>query len=1114
MGWPSNIFELGFTLLNKFKSFIAAIYFILKHAIVRVWKQRFVLTVIVRYKVFRWIDRPLSRMLGLEPRMLSNRINRNVNQSSLHESFQLWAWPQQSSKSAIFLGTLFALDLWLIAVAISRYIPLKFPNQPHDQSDSLALAIGATAFCGTVLGFTQAIVAFMSQMRSQQSERGLSFIALVVRKHYSYWVFAFAAGLTILNAALSFSLLLFRTPEPVIVWILLIDLMMIPALTIVSLWFLTRMLIELGVPDIDTVISIYRSLLTEIHQKNVEFKGRENLSKKLLEEVGIKFDFHADSRIRMNLDDIPVYLYTGGHVSDIDCYKLRSLSQKIQQAFPARESIVSVLVGSSVNEKDRMLLKSGSDKKVSDDDLEPKAPDYITKLLNDSFVILPEISPESLSIIDREVANFQNDQQLMTLSSALKNDTLQFNQRLDNYRQLLSVFLNLADELIEPPSRRTFFQILNNDLTGPLDYDFREIAQAGAESGNPKLVADLADHLSTFAADCLRQGQLNLVDHYLDNIVTLYYRCAHSNEMLNSISKRIDSSLSYFYMRREHPLENSDTSPEIKQLYTDTIIRFTLRLTHAAMRYMRTADVEMFVSRIYGHRNHGYRHVQIDAQNIDNNDEFIFDITAIALTGWSLQVIQSGVLSDNSSATAALNLAKVQLPNLTVLVAEWEIVRAGKHRGSVIDKRLGIDNWETDHWTRELRPGISHAYSPSDWFGLGGRVGLLLAGRSPWPRPEDLMPTPPDRHLWDLKNETVALQKLLANEHLNIPEAQREERLKQAIDIISDRERFAKCEYLRSILDAKITEEHLQPFRVSTNEAFLERQTWLDAIVKADGNQPSIATSTKKVRFPIWTSSLLDSDLSQSSFAGHVGEVMANTEAMEVAYALESATATSNVLQSIKDLPSSIRKARKQLQDSGYEPDIVLLPNENRLAQSIFDKPLWEIDGHSDIDRRLQFGNWEGLLILKYPYSNTDCALVMDSAHSLASHTDPTKLPNEAFRLILDDEDMLKANDAARMAIDDSSLELPKAQTLQTVLEVAVESRFGINDPKASIRIDLLQSDAAFIIVNSTYHRPDCSILDDKGVQATRSLSEPSKEAQACTECHPEQWEHEARSSK
>ncbi len=689
---------------------------------------------------------------------------------------------------------------------------------------------------------------------------------------------------------------------------------------------------------------------------------------------------------------------------------------------------------------------------------------------------------------------------------------VELESKLEALHVLLEAWLDVAPPKADRPERSRLFMLFDR-FSGPLDVDMRDLAEQAVLSGDTTTQQVITDAVARFAFRCFHRDQPALAQEYLDSLVFLYYRCRDSDSSLDAVGTRLDTILHSLLSHATYPQDKLRAEP------TETVVsafRFALLLLKAATRLRRPRDAGYFVERLFKVREHCEKHHSFGpSEKLSLTSDIMLDYVFVLAIGWALEVIQNSDSGYHSAAQKIIQEARPALPSREMLIAEWELVHDGDVRGSRIGARLGVSNWDVTDLDREIRPGIATVrLGGGDWSKQGLRAALLLTTKRSRQDIDELCGGPANRYAWDVNAERDALQKLAEEDSLSIPESDREKRIDLCLALITKRARGGNANYLRYVLDTPLSNERKQTFEQQAIDSWAKHRSWIDALGDRASPLPESVVMPHSTERAIWVPReyLLDDNNWASGFGDHLGEVVGRQECANLFGKLEEVAAAGESVQFLAKLPELVRRAIRAMVDAGFSPDWLMLPQEDRFAGALFRKPLWQIEGRNQYGSA-SIGDWEGLHVLRCPYTNPQAILLIDTARALAGTTSP--YPTRTGVTIDDkpeNDDAKAKRDAANSALADDAAELPKSSDIVVLARMTVEPTLGIADAAAVLKLSIENSDGGFAITEDSdlYHRPSCPDIAFHDVEYVLRPPKTS-DRKPCPTCKPEKWNREGR---
>lgn len=695
---------------------------------------------------------------------------------------------------------------------------------------------------------------------------------------------------------------------------------------------------------------------------------------------------------------------------------------------------------------------------------------------------------------------------------------VQLEARFEDFHKLLDAWLDVAPPGTTPPERIRFLTLVDR-FGGPFEIDTYEVVRAASLSADTSTVVVVADQLIRGAFACYRRDQPRLMEEFLNTLGFLYYQCVERENLADALGHRLDSGLHSLFMAMRSVQSDPEERTAVSSGDTtalDVVLRFSLALTHAAIRYEKNRHAAFFVERIFEHRKYRHRHYRANGP-VTMSPEVLFDYVAVVLAGWALHILQSNVLKNPDAARTVLGAALAQVPSAPVLLAEWELLRGGEWHNAAIDNRLGISRWDVRDWQREFRSGVGEVRSGGpDWVRLGLHASLLRSHEPFFGDAGQLFAGQPRRFVWDAAKEREALLSLSADQWVGLPEAKRQQRVDSVMQIIEQRARGASAEYLRYVLDSPLSDSRLIKLRDDASKAFASNQSWQGALRQAGLSTEQARSCPLRTRWGTWVPReyLLDDNNWASGFGEHLGDAVAAREAMAIVHLIETSAPRVADLGALAALPEKVREVRRLMTDAGFQPNVIILPQEDRFAGALFQKPLWQVEGRHEFGEA-SIGSWEQLHVLRFPYTNPESILLLDTRRLVADNGLGHGTPVTSVWIDENpmNDDIASKMATARAALNSADLPVPESNSIQVLAWMEVTPRLGLVDTSAARTIGIGGGDAGFALVEGSnlYHRPTCP--DIEGEDATYVLHvEPRDGKSPCPTCKPERWNLERRS--
>tara|TARA_R110000782_G_scaffold30348_12_gene75622 strand:- start:893 stop:1999 length:1107 start_codon:yes stop_codon:yes gene_type:complete len=319
-----------------------------------VFALRRALTVVVRIPGCRRFDRFLSRILFLPPRFLSNRVSlpKHTVPGGLREQIQYWIWRRHSPSEAALTSLLIAVDIVLVALAIGVVFDVFSPPTEATFKWASPDLVGIAGYAGAIFGFLQAVLVFVAQIRSQQDSSMLPLTTMWARKYHAFEILALSAGVAIANLAVALLGPFLSSIGDPISWstqlfapMLAMNLILLPAMTALSLWMLASIMADAGNTDVQAIKPVLRAAMATAAIEDAKLIGGANLFAAELQAAGLKYNPFAHTGL--NASKIaPTPLDTGkkGTFVDVDCVALQHFAT-LSKSIPGTSVEIAALPG-------------------------------------------------------------------------------------------------------------------------------------------------------------------------------------------------------------------------------------------------------------------------------------------------------------------------------------------------------------------------------------------------------------------------------------------------------------------------------------------------------------------------------------------------------------------------------------------------------------------------------------------------------------------------------------------------------------------------------------------------------------------------------------------------
>lgn len=316
--------------------------------------MRRVLTVVVRLPGCHRFDRLLSLILFLPPRFLSNRVSlpkHNVP-GGLRDQIQYWIWRRHSPSEAALTALLISVDIVLVALAIGVVLDASSPPTEAPFKWASPDLVGIAGYAGAIFGFLQAVLVFVAQIRSQQDSSMLPLTSMWARKYHAFEILALSAGIAIANLAVALLVPFLSSLGDPISWstklfapMLAMNLILLPAMTALSLWMLASIVADSGNTDTQAIKPVLRAAMATAAMEDAKLIGGANLFAEKLQAAGLRYNPYAHTGLNV-ATVAPTALDTGatGAFVDVDCVALQRFAT-LCKSMPGASVEIAALPG-------------------------------------------------------------------------------------------------------------------------------------------------------------------------------------------------------------------------------------------------------------------------------------------------------------------------------------------------------------------------------------------------------------------------------------------------------------------------------------------------------------------------------------------------------------------------------------------------------------------------------------------------------------------------------------------------------------------------------------------------------------------------------------------------
>lgn len=1069
--------------------------------------KRAALTVVVRWRALRWLDKPLSKLLGVEPRLLSSRVGIEPVrfEGTWQQHRKYWQWQVQTKLGSLTLS-IAVFDLVLASSLLLAWLDLPLSRLTQDQGLIAANPGAAAAYSGLLFGFLLTVAVFAVQVRANRQDPSMLPLApMISKKHRTFIVLSVTAGVALANLFFAFAGPVLGLPPALFAALSLVNWLLLASLTVMAIFYMSEVLEDAGAADLAMAMPAIEMAMREQQALDQHTKQLREAYDRQLADNHISyapFIGMMPSASGKDFADLPIRL--SGTIVDVDCFRLRRLASLSNKLVGLQKISVSRHMHDSVpTEKGFRLLWHST--RVQP---QSKLVRRIGTVANSAFLS----SHSDPHVPAGQVALFLLRLEAVLKQLAREGRHLELKDRLNEHRALHNVWLSLLKPNSSVPPHR--FLRSFPWFVGPLDLSLHDLSTAATQSRDPEAVKVVAQYLLSLASDCKYEKQFLLQDNYLSIAVFSYRQCAHDPVLRDAIGKSLDSELKNLLIAF-HPLgdhldaDERDTTTKSH----DVALKFALGLIEAAIEFNAPQHAKWFAGRIFEDYEHAFNSpIDFDQGSVTDTHVSRTQYVALLLVAWSHNVTQHVSDDKTSAARQVMEGARIRLTSPERLIALWELYRPGSPMEAEIDHRLGTMRWDVRRWDDDGRSSVQSISGwHNDWIGTGLHVSLLLSRVKLHGKASLLFPKAAPRGTWKPERTREALE-ALANLVGSPPTGQeRDERIDQCVELIGERAHVAEQEFLRHILNSPLSQSQIDKLKHSAVSTHPENPDFFGAL-------RSCGLGTAEPRVMILQSMVLRAEpretfINESNWPRDVGRIgsekVAVRKAVDLVAALELSSMYWPCLTKLEELPSAIRDLRTQLSKKACCANVLVLPNGGRVRAALFGpapSQTPEVGGFGGVC----LGTWEDLLVLRCPYVNTGHAVLFDT-RGLLTEVQSVGEPRLTAKVVdgRAHQDLQPAFAAAEEALE-SGRELPFTETIKVLARFVAAAPLALADLDAVVAIDLRQA-GGYVLDEETnvYHRPGCELMG-QGEQL-RCLHLPQdKRLSACEICKPDEWDHEA----
>ncbi len=861
----------------------------------------------------------------------------------------------------------------------------------------------------------------------------------------------------------------------------ILDVPLVPVVLWLVLWLLYRM--ATSVSD-DFVTLLTPSLTWEYDRALDEDIHHARLSRvfeEAVENAGLEYSTVGGFT---SLDPgNPVKLSLGGRgsVVDVNLTALKLLGDHIRSQCPDHIAKLCVGPGDSVDNTVALVLSARRDdqgrrkKQVAAPDKE--VVEGIRGRLQAVFRLGSARGRDVVEVLSR----FEE----VLVSNARHDSSEQLERGLEIQETLVTRGLARADAVAGQFSIHR--ERLPDFLAG---ISYFEMAKHAVASGDPEKVSALLTFSGRMMILAIEHVHPSLYCRAGEIIAAVYFQATEGKTLADSVGHYIDNAIltslaaRFEYTHSSWRLDPSKIAAQMPILMVD--LAWRLELMRAALGAGRTNDATNFQDRLFRWDEHsGNRFADPHEEAIvppelrEASD--LLSYATLITAAWCLHLFESQC-ERNDAAKAVFQRCAADLGSREDLLRLWEAVRSKSFTGRRIDDPFGVTRWTMPS---PGRSGVVIAgFVPDEWIERGFMALMLARPSSPkFEVPDAMRVCPPFRPMSPDEIKTLA-DLILANDTvrkdlLGIADEKRDATVTAVVALFAERLRQFKLDRLAAIVAAPIRDEHRVQLHAEITKE-LDGHFGLSGTLAKLGGLRNNANSCFRPRVQYLVSLQKDSVtgcrerlLESGPFIAQKIQELADVRITGAAEQMAKCTVT---VYGLADLAEALREASARLRGTTENPILIFVPRVRRIIEAIIGRQGWRLPSRHDLGDN-HIGDWEGCHLLRFPYIDPSSVVIVDA---LAFYGRITETADARLDFDITNPQEANHDEVLRQAQSESApTRIPETDTITVLAAARYTPDIGLHDPSAALRVDLDLTQIGFAMVEgeSTYHRPDCTLL-------------------------------------
>jgi hypothetical protein len=874
---------------------------------------------------------------------------------------------------------------------------------------------------------------------------------------------------------------------------LVLDLLVVPGAFIFSLRLVCKVIQDAGTSNFENTLPLIGNAMRSLAVRTAYDDVLVDAYEKALIDAHIGYgaaawyDFSREGETREE-----VLVRGSGIVRDVDLVRLRRLGSLLSALGTGITVELSVRPGDRLGPEAMLVIRRKRASKPGDH--KPDLPNVPSGLDAAPGGIVPAASRGSLAkalrglfltrsasaALPGDIRKFLTRMGAEMFRLARDAKAVELTHALGEFERLVEGWLEIRRAVAPKaavPAARASFLAPDRRFGGPLEIDCYDLMRWAASSKDPETCRAVVGCYGRCVGSAKDARQQREYQHFLDVLGFGYSISTPYDALRDAVGAEVDRYLGSILRSFASGWTCSQTADEAlaDKPYLLAALSLCLALIRSAIEAGDTKHGVFFFERLVEHQRFaGAARRRTHRAPTQESAQTIYDYAVLALYAWAVHFRRNKGGDSAESARELAGRARGYLPTREGLVALWELYHSNAGIEAPINRFLGVARWDLgDNDEERLRFKV-WAGGREDWLGRGLYSAILAASSMTQQEAVSFFEKAPPLWMWDISQEE--LERAASAEWSGIITHERKESTDRAMALLQARQKAAREAYEEHAAKAPLDPARCRRLESQTKRSVDENRQWIEAIRGLGGlarpaNRP---VPIGPFRQPLPRCELISNACFEDPGGDWIGQRIAHAEAVATMGTAEDLVrACGKPLKSLAQLPEALRDVRRELASRGYEPNLVILPSNERFALALFQKPLWQVDGRREFGE-CSYGMWEGLWVFRFPYSDAKSVILADASGLFGASRDGPEI-EAAVRDFTEQE-------LAELAQERANAPEPlnaRDNGPQALLVVRVVSPVGIcvgdgGMPNAALKLDISRADGGYAMVRGDfrYHAP------------------------------------------